>query len=265
MLGETGPLAVFELLPAIDIRGGRVVRLQQGDFERETSYEADPVAVAARFVAQGATWLHVVDLDGARDGEPRQLEIAAAVVAEVHGRARVELGGGLRTPIAVAGAIGTGAARVTVGTAALHDPEFVRSIVARHGSGRVVASIDVRDGIALGEGWRPGAAGMPADEAITMLAGAGISTFEVTSIAHDGLLAGPDLELLRVAGRAAERPDHRVGWRRVDRGRARGPGDRVRGRDRRQRAVRGPVRCRSGGRGGGQRGAANRLSPARAH
>ena len=197
MLGETGPLAVFELLPAIDIRGGRVVRLQQGDFERETAYGADPVAVATRFVAQGATWLHVVDLDGARDGEPRQLEIAAAVVAEVHGRARVELGGGLRTPIAVAGAIGTGAARVTVGTAALHDPEFVRSIVARHGSGRVVASIDVRDGIALGEGWRPGAAGMPAEEAITMLAGAGISTFEVTSIVHDGLLAGPDLELLR--------------------------------------------------------------------
>jgi phosphoribosylformimino-5-aminoimidazole carboxamide ribotide isomerase len=196
-IGDPGPLAVFELLPAIDIRGGRVVRLRQGDFDREVAYEADPVAVAARFVAQGATWLHVVDLDGARDGEPRQLDTAAAVVAEVHGRARVELGGGLRTAIAVAGAIGTGAARVTVGTAALTDPEFVRSIVARHGPERVVASIDVRDGLALGEGWRTGAVGLPAAEAIEMLAGAGVMTFEVTSIARDGLLEGPDLELLR--------------------------------------------------------------------
>ena len=196
-MGEFAPLAVFELLPAIDIRGGRVVRLRQGDFDRETAYEADPVAVAARFVSQGATWLHVVDLDGARDGEPRQLDTAAEVVAEVHGRARVELGGGLRTPVAVAGAIGTGAARVTVGTAALTDPEFVRAIVARHGPERVVASIDVRDGVALGEGWRPGAVGLPAAEAVEMLAAAGITTFEVTSIARDGLLQGPDLELLR--------------------------------------------------------------------
>ena len=196
-MGDLGPLAVFELLPAIDILGGRVVRLRQGDFEREIAYEADPVAVAARFVSQGATWLHVVDLDGARDGEPQQLDTAAEVVAEVHGRARVELGGGLRTAIAVAGAIGTGAARVTVGTGALTDPAFVRAIVARHGAERVVASIDVRDGVALGEGWRPGAVGLPAAEAIEMLVAAGITTFEVTSIARDGLLEGPDLELLR--------------------------------------------------------------------
>ena len=160
-MGDLGPLAVFELLPAIDILGGRVVRLRQGDFDREIAYEADPVAVAARFVSQGATWLHVVDLDGARDGEPQQLDTAAEIVAEAHGRARVELGGGLRTAVAVAGAIGTGAARVTVGTGALTDPAFVRSIVARHGPERVVASIDVRDGIALGEGWRPGAVGPP--------------------------------------------------------------------------------------------------------
>ena len=138
-----------------------------------------------------------MDLDGARDGEPQQLDTAAEVVAEVHGRARVELGGGLRTAVAVAGAIGTGAARVTVGTGALTDPAFVRAIVARHGPERVVASIDVRDGIALGEGWRAGAVGLPAAEAIEMLVAAGITTFEVTSIARDGLLEGPDLELLR--------------------------------------------------------------------
>jgi phosphoribosylformimino-5-aminoimidazole carboxamide ribotide isomerase len=196
-LGAYDLPAAFELLPAIDIREGRVVRLEQGDFERETAYETDPVAVAARFVSEGATWLHVVDLDGAIDGEPRQLATAAEIVAETYGRARVELGGGLRTAVSVAGAIGTGAARVTVGTAALHDPAFVASIVGRHGPERIVASIDIRDGLALGEGWRQGAPGIPAVEAIDMLAGAGIVTFEVTSIAHDGLLEGPDLELLR--------------------------------------------------------------------
>ncbi|HEY4189738.1 MAG TPA: 1-(5-phosphoribosyl)-5-[(5-phosphoribosylamino)methylideneamino] imidazole-4-carboxamide isomerase [Candidatus Limnocylindrales bacterium] len=200
---DDGPLGgfelqtAFELLPAIDIRAGRVVRLAQGDFERETTYETDPVAVAARFVALGATWLHVVDLDGAIEGEPLQLATAAEIVAETYGRARVELGGGLRTAVAVAGAIGTGAARVTVGTAALHDPAFVRSIVGRHGPERIVASIDIRDGVALGEGWRQGAPGIPAVEAIDMLAAAGVVTFEVTSIERDGLLEGPDLELLR--------------------------------------------------------------------
>ncbi len=187
----------FELLPAIDLRGGRVVRLRQGDFEQETTYDDDPVAIARTFADAGAEWLHVVDLDGARRGEAVQLEMAADIVAEVHGRTRVELGGGLRTPEAVAGALGTGAARVALGTAALRDPGFVLSLVNRYGAGRIVASIDVRDGLALGEGWRDGAAGLPVADAIRMLASAGISTFEVTAIDRDGLLGGPDLTLLR--------------------------------------------------------------------
>jgi phosphoribosylformimino-5-aminoimidazole carboxamide ribotide isomerase len=187
----------FELLPAIDLRGGQVVRLQQGDFARETAYDGDPVAVAARFAALGATWLHVVDLDGARAGEPRQLELAAAIVAETHGRAHVEVGGGLRTAVAVAGALGTGAARVAIGTAALRDPGFASDLVRRYGPERVVASIDVREGLALGEGWRQGAAGVPAADAIERLAATGIDTFEVTAIERDGSLEGPDLALLR--------------------------------------------------------------------
>ncbi len=192
-----GPRGTFELLPAIDMRGGRVVRLSQGDFTRETAYDDDPVAVASRFAAQGATWIHVVDLDGARAGEPRQLERAAAIVAETHGRASVEIGGGLRTIEAVAGALGTGAARVAVGTAALRDPQFAQSLVERYGADRIVASIDIRDGLALGEGWRAGAAGVPAVEAIERLAASGIETFEVTAIERDGLLEGPDVALLR--------------------------------------------------------------------
>ena len=137
-------MPTFEILPAIDLRGGRVVRLRQGDFARETQYSDDAVQVARTFAADGATWLHVVDLDGARVGEPRQLGLVAAIAAEVHGRALVEVGGGLRTPEAVAEALGTGCARVAVGTAALRDPQFVASIVARHGPSRIVASIDVR-------------------------------------------------------------------------------------------------------------------------
>ena len=187
----------FIVLSAIDLRGGRVVRLQQGDFARETAYDGDPVAVAARFAALGATWLHVVDLDGARAGEPRQLELAAAIVAETHGRSHVEVGGGLRTTEAVAGALGTGAARVAIGTAALRDPSFASDLVRRYGPERVVASIDVRDGHALGEGWREGAAGVPAADAVGRLAATGIDTFEVTAIERDGLLEGPDLALLR--------------------------------------------------------------------
>jgi len=187
----------FDVLPAIDLRGGLVVRLRQGDFGREVSYGSDPRAAAAQFANDGARWLHVIDLDGALAGEPRQLHIAAGLVAEVRGRTQVELGGGLRTAAAVAGALGTGATRVAIGTAALHDPAFAASVVARHGVNRIVASIDVRDGLALGEGWRPGAEGLPAAEAVEVLADAGITTFEVTAIERDGELEGPDLNLLR--------------------------------------------------------------------
>src|SRR5215203_3873934 len=130
--------AGFEVLPAIDLRGGQVVRLEHGDFARETAYDGDPVAVAGRFAAIGVTWLHVVDLDGARAGEPRQLEAAAGIVAETLGRVRVEIGGGLRTAEDVAGALGIGAARVAVGTAALRDPAYASDLVKRYGPGRIV-------------------------------------------------------------------------------------------------------------------------------
>jgi len=190
-------VASFEILPAIDLAGGRVVRLVQGDFARETAYEDGALVVARAFADAGAGWLHVVDLDGAREGEPRQLQLVSEIVAEVHGRMRVEVGGGLRTPEAVAGALGTGASRVAVGTAALRDAEFALGLVARYGPGRVTGSLDIRDGLAYGEGWRAGSRGVPAAEALEMLAASGIDTFEVTAIDRDGLLGGPDIDLLR--------------------------------------------------------------------
>jgi phosphoribosylformimino-5-aminoimidazole carboxamide ribotide isomerase len=190
-------VSTFELLPAIDLVEGRVVRLQQGDFARQTTFGTDPRAVARTFADAGARWVHVVDLDGARAGEPRQLELVSGIVAETTGRLRVELGGGLRTEAAVAGALGTGVARVAVGTAALRDPGFAARLVDRHGADRVVASVDVRNGLALGEGWRAGAPGLPAAEVVARLADGGVATFEVTAIERDGLLEGPDLDLLR--------------------------------------------------------------------
>lgn len=185
----------FAILPAIDLRGGRVVRLRQGDFARETAYDAEPAAVATAFGAAGARWLHVVDLDGARTGVPGHAPTIAAIVAAVGERTQVEVAGGLRDATAVAEALAAGASRAVVGTAALREPAFAGRLVETHGSARVAAAIDVRDGRAVGHGWSADAPGTDAAEAIRRLADVGLLTFEVTAIERDGLLEGPDLGL----------------------------------------------------------------------
>ena len=193
----------FDILPAIDLRGGRVVRLEQGDFERETAFADDPVPVARAFAAAGARWLHVVDLDGARTGEPAHAAVIRDIVGAVGREVAVEVAGGLRTDDAVALVLAAGAARAVVGTAALRDPAFAARLVAAHGSDRIVVALDIRDGLALGEGWRAGASGVAAEDALAALADQDVTTFEATAIARDGLLGGPDLELLaRLVGRS---------------------------------------------------------------
>lgn len=185
----------FHILPAIDLRGGRVVRLQQGDFARETVYSGDPVAVARGFADAGARWLHVVDLDGAREGKPVNGSVVSAIVGAVGARLHVEAAGGLRTRMSIGGTLHDGARRVVVGTAALRDTRFARALVSHYGAGRIVVALDVRDGRALGEGWHRSAAGIPVEEAMSALAAVGVMTFEVTAIDHDGILGGPDLAL----------------------------------------------------------------------
>lgn len=185
----------FEILPAIDLRGGRVVRLQQGDFTRETVYSDDPVAIARGFADAGAPWLHVVDLDGARAGAPVNGAVVVALVAAVGERLQVEVAGGLRTIESVAAALGFGAARAVIGTAALRSPSFAGDLVASFGVARIAVAIDVRHGLAVGHGWAEGSEGVEALETITRLADVGVATFEVTSIERDGLLGGPDLAL----------------------------------------------------------------------
>ena len=186
----------FDILPAIDLRGGRVVRLQQGDFERETTFSDDPVAVARSFADLGARWLHVVDLDGARTGEPAHTAVIRRIVDAVGDRVAVEVAGGLRTESSVAAALAAGAARTVVGTAALHDPAWAGRLVATHGPQRIAVALDIRDGLALGDGWRAGATGVRAKDALVALADQGVTTFEAIAIERDGLLGGPDLELL---------------------------------------------------------------------
>lgn len=186
----------FEVLPAIDLRGGRVVRLLRGDFGQETIYGGDPVGIAKRFVADGARWLHVVDLDGARDPAARQADLVRAIVGGVGESARVEVAGGLRDEESAAAMLAAGAARVVVGTAAVRDPTFARRLVDRHGPDRVAVALDIRQGRAVGHGWLPGSPGIRVEEAMAALAAAGIGMFEVTAIDRDGTLAGPDAALL---------------------------------------------------------------------
>lgn len=186
----------FEVLPAVDIRGGRVVRLLGGDFARETVYGDDPVAVARSFAREGARWIHVVDLDAARDPAARQSELVAAVIAGVGERAQVEVAGGIRDERAAASVLTAGAARVVVGTAALRDPGFAARLVATHGTERVAVALDVRAGIAFGHAWRLDSPGLGAADAMAALVDAGVTNFEVTAIDRDGTLTGPDLGLL---------------------------------------------------------------------
>jgi phosphoribosylformimino-5-aminoimidazole carboxamide ribotide isomerase len=185
----------FDVYVAIDLRAGRVVRLRQGDFAQETAFSEDPIATARDFVEVGARWLHVVDLDGARAGAPAQSDTVRGIVDAVGSAASVEVAGGLRSVDAVGQAFASGAARVVVGTAAVRDARFAEVLVERHGADAVAAAIDVRDGRAQGHGWLSAASEDEPVAVIRRLASAGVTTFEVTAIDRDGMLAGPDLAL----------------------------------------------------------------------
>ena len=186
----------FALLPAIDLSGGRVVRLLRGDYAAMTTYGEDGEAVAQAFVERGARWLHVVDLDGARDPRARQTGLVAAIIARIGARARVEVAGGLRDAQAVTACLRAGAARAVLGTAALRDPALAGRLVGQFGAGRIAVALDVREGRAVGQGWVPGAEGVPVADALERLADEGIRIFEVTAIDRDGTLGGPDLAML---------------------------------------------------------------------
>ena len=178
-------------MPAVDVLDGRAVRLHEGVRDRVTIEGGDPVALARRFVSEGARRLHLVDLDGAFDGRPSDglLERIARVAEEVP----VQVGGGYRTLVAIDAAVSAGADRVMVGTAAL-SPGFLTAAAARFGE-RLVVAVDARDGYVAVEGWTR-AADISAAELAMRCAYAGVRRLLVTGTRRDGSLAGPDLELL---------------------------------------------------------------------
>ena len=175
----------MELFPSIDLRRGRVVRLHQGDFARETVYGDDPVAVARSYADAGATWIHVVDLDASRrDGSNRDAIVAVAGAVDVP----VQAGGGVRD----ASLLEAGVARVVLGSAAVDDPDLVARMAAAH-PGRVVVGLDHRDGEVRVRGWEEGS-GRHLHDLVAELAVPGVAAFVVTDISRDATLAGPDLD-----------------------------------------------------------------------
>lgn len=177
------------LYPAIDIRGGKAVRLLQGDYARETTYDADPVDAATRWASEGAEYLHVVDLDGAKAGEPQNLEAVGRIATAVE--CPIQVGGGLRDAESVATVLDAGAQRVVIGTAALRDPGFLDEMLRLYGE-RVVVSVDARDGRVALAGWtRAGGEGVV--EAVAALSDRGVARFLCTAIEVDGTMEGPAL------------------------------------------------------------------------
>lgn len=189
----------MDLFPAIDIRGGQCVRLWQGDYGRETVYGDDPVAQAEAFVAAGAGWIHVVDLDAARTGDPQNIDVVAAIAAAVS--VPVQSGGGVRTRAAAERLFEAGVARVVIGTAALEDPDLVRVLARRH---RVAVGLDGRAGEVATHGWLRGSGRSVVDVARSFADDAGVDAVVVTDIGRDGTLEGPDLEGLRAVLGATE-------------------------------------------------------------
>ena len=189
----TNFVAPVILLPAVDIRDGRAVRLRQGDFDDETVYAEDPLEAARSFVEAGARFLHVVDLDGAKQGEPVNLHHLRRIKDKLD--VAVQYGGGLRSLVAVREALAAGAERVVLGTAALTDPDFLDEALAVWNP-RVLVAVDVRGGNVSVAGWTKETQMLPED-VIERMQRRGVQRFVFTNVDRDGMLEGPDLEEVR--------------------------------------------------------------------
>jgi phosphoribosylformimino-5-aminoimidazole carboxamide ribotide isomerase len=180
----------MELYPAIDLRGGACVRLVQGDYAREKVYGGDPLAVAKEFEADGASWIHVVDLDAARTGRPENRAVVAAIAEAV--AIPVQAGGGIRDEFSAEAMLGAGVSRIVLGTAALEDPGLLRRVAQRHPH-RVAVGLDARHGEVAVRGWTEGSGRTLAD-VLGEVEDAELGAVVVTDISRDGMLGGPDLD-----------------------------------------------------------------------
>jgi phosphoribosylformimino-5-aminoimidazole carboxamide ribotide isomerase len=183
-----------KLYPAIDILGGNAVRLVKGDFDAKKVYDEDPLSAARGWTEAGARFLHVVDLDGAKTGQPVNLEHLRRIAGELG--VPVQYGGGLRSAAAVDDALEAGAARVILGTAAFTDPDLLRHALELHGPERVLVSVDVRGGRVATAGWTL-TSELTTDAVLERLHESGVRELVYTNVDRDGMLEGPDLEEVR--------------------------------------------------------------------
>lgn len=191
---------MIELYPAIDLLGGRVVRLRQGDYADETVYGDDPVSVAREFAEAGVRWIHVVDLDAAKSGDPVNRPVVAAIVSALEGKAQVQTGGGVRSLDDARELADAGVARVVMGSAAVREPALVE---AASDVVPVAVGLDHRSGEVAVHGWTEGS-GVMLDVALTWFPTAAV--FVITDIGRDGMLVGPDLDGLRRSAELAGAP-----------------------------------------------------------
>lgn len=182
----------FTVYPAIDIRGGRCVRLMQGDYDRETVYGDSPLEMAKVFSDAGADWLHLVDLDGAKKGEPSNVD--AILEIRRHLDVKMQVGGGIRTKEDVSRYLQSGVDRVILGSSAISDPDFVKEMLSIFGR-RIVIGIDARNGWAAAEGWTQ-TSEMKAEDLALKLVDGGVEVFVFTDISKDGTLEGPNTKAI---------------------------------------------------------------------
>jgi phosphoribosylformimino-5-aminoimidazole carboxamide ribotide isomerase len=193
----------FTLYPAIDLKGGKVVRLKRGEMDQATVYAEDPAAQAAAFAAQGFGWVHVVDLDGAFAGRPANAEAVRGILAAVPGLP-VQLGGGIRDMKTADAWLSAGVARIILGSAAVKDPDFARA-ACKAFPGRVALGLDARDGFVATEGWAE-TSGVTATDLALRYADAGAAAIIYTDIARDGMLAGVNVAQTAALARATAIP-----------------------------------------------------------
>jgi phosphoribosylformimino-5-aminoimidazole carboxamide ribotide isomerase len=193
----------MQIWPAIDLRGGKCVRLQQGDYNREMVFADDPAAMAAKLVDSGAECLHIVDLDGAREGKPVNLDAIRAILSAVE--VSCELGGGIRDEATIRTLIDDlGLARLVIGTKALRDPHWFKTMVGEF-AGKLALGIDARGGMVATDGWLQTST-TPAIELVKQFEGQQLAAIIYTDIARDGMLEGPNLEAMKAMRSATQLP-----------------------------------------------------------
>jgi phosphoribosylformimino-5-aminoimidazole carboxamide ribotide isomerase len=201
--GTMSPMA-FEIIPSVDLRGGRVVRLKQGDYEKQITYDVDPIETARSFADAGARWMHIVDLDGAKEGRPMQTPLVARMIAA--SGLNVQAGGGVRTREDIDALLDAGAKRVVIGTRAVEDWPWLESLIADSKlHDKLVLALDAKDGVIATRGWTHASKKLAVDVA-KQVSSWPLAAILYTDVARDGMLQGPNFEQTRCVAEAGAVP-----------------------------------------------------------